>query len=136
MLLTNLGSYIPALVSIATCAIVAISYRYFCNRDNYSKQQAASDVPPGAIPLNDYFNSLGNTLKTSAETSMTQEVEAEFSPTQGSQFLITQATPLLKVHGIEPAEIAEKMEKESSRKHAKHPNRRRWSTGQFTELNL
>ena len=136
MLFTDLGSYIPALASLATCAIAFISYRYFRARDNLNKQKAQSDVPPGAVPLREFLDSLHNTLQTHPEISKTHAVNPEFSSSPNAQLLIAQSTSYLKTHGVESEEIAEEMERESARKHAKQPNRRRWSTGHFTELNI
>lgn len=136
MLFTDVGSYIPALASLAICAIAFISHKYFRARDNLNKQKAQSDVPPGAVPLREFLDSLHNTLQTRPEISKTHAVDPEFSSSPSAQLLIAQSTSFLKTHGVEPDEIAEEMGRESARKHAKQRNRRRWSTGQFTELNL
>lgn len=138
MLLSEPGTYIGALVSIATCAIMVLSHRYFCAKLNQRKQQALSDLPPGAVPLNEYLDSLNNVLAAKPANTMTPLAGNIQEPSPTKKFTLSTdiSMSLLSSAGTTPELIATRMEKESERKVSSGKFKRRWSSGQFTELNI
>lgn len=140
MLLSDSGPYISTIISIATCAFIVTSCKYFSSRNIVHKQETISDLPPGAVLLSDYLNSLQNNLKTKSDPSMEATTAADPIPE-----LTSLAKPLLRIDrsssflssdGTTPKVIAVRITKESEKKVSSGRMKKRWSSGQFPELNL